>query len=119
MICYCEEAYELPECTQTITIGTILPSTIYWVSILNTSTNYRYVHEVTSDLVGLVTIDSKAPSTEFYNKDSFYQIWVTLPNELSKKLFLVNGVSIDCVSLTFYKNKGEQIVNTVIKLIEP
>jgi len=117
MFCNCEEAYSLPECTDTITIGTLLPNTIYWIHIENTSSGYKYTQEVTSDALGVIVLDSTQPSQAFYNERSLYQISVTLPEESTTKNITIDAIAVQCIFLSFYKQHGEPTINATIKLI--
>jgi hypothetical protein len=100
----CSELDSIPECTDSIVLGSIDPDTEVYIYVKNIFTDYVHREEVTSDGDGDITLDLTEPDSSFYNPDSQYEIWVTL-RDSSERLDITYayGLTDTCLSLSFFR----------------
>ncbi len=98
----CHQLTEIPECSDSIVLGTTAIDTELYIYVKNLYSQYIHKQEALSSGSGVVTLDLTKPSKDFYNKDSAYQVWITLKTDNEKIDFTIDTVSLDCFNLTVY-----------------
>lgn len=113
----CTSTDPIPTCTTTLRIGTITSfatAIFIFVNNLTTGKNYRQ-NSVVSGAAGEVNLDMSEPTPNFYNKDSAYEVFVTLAsNDIDQKETITVGTDTDtCYSLNFtdiYDEDDDKVV---------
>ncbi len=98
----CENLDPIPECSESLELGTITADTDVYIYVKNT---IGYVHrqEAISDNDGLLEIDLTEPDLSFYNKDNSYEVWVTLRDDNERiDITISYGIVADCVNISFF-----------------
>lgn len=98
----CLSLDESPECSATLSIGTIAVDTEVYIYVKNTFTDYIHRQEALSDGAGALALDLAKPISSFYNQDSSYELWVTLRTDNVKLTFTVDEVAYTCFNLSFH-----------------
>jgi hypothetical protein len=99
----CHELDQIPECTETLELGNIAVDTEVYIYVKNLFTEYVHRQEAISDVDGLLTLDLTQPDPSFYNKDSAFEIWVTLRTDNVKlDVTVAYGTVADCMNLSFF-----------------
>lgn len=99
----CHTLDQIPECTESLELGTIDADTEVYIYVKNNFTDYVHRQEALSDGDGLLTLDLTQPDPTFYNKDSSFEIWVTLRTDNVKIDITVSyGVVADCLNLSLF-----------------
>lgn len=99
----CHELDQIPECTDSLELGTIDAETEVYIYVKNTFTGYVHRQEALSGLYGALELDLTLPDPTYYNKDSSYEIWVTLRTDNVRIDITVSyGVVADCLNISFF-----------------
>ena len=115
----CTESNQIPECVDTITIGTIANlNTAVYIYIRNLSTGYVHQQAATSSGAGLVILDSTLPDKSFYNENHLYELWITLQSAgiNNKKTITIDAEVQDCLLLNFVKTDSTTITTHIITI---
>lgn len=100
----CSQLDEIPECTETLVLGTIDPDTEIYIYVKNISNGYVHREETTSNGDGDITLDLTAPDSTFYNPDSSYEVWATLRTESVRlDITYAYGLTDTCLSISFFR----------------
>ena len=104
MSCNCSQLDQIPECTDSILLGSIDPDTEYYIYVKNSSTGFTYREEVTSDELGHIELDLTQPDPTFYNQESSYEVWVTLRDSNERlEITYAYGLTDTCLALSFFR----------------
>jgi hypothetical protein len=99
----CHELDQIPECTDSLELGSVDADTEVYIYVKNIFTGYIHRQEALSDEEGVLTLDLTQPESSYYNKDSSYEIWVTLRTDNVRIDITVSyGVVADCLNLSFF-----------------
>jgi hypothetical protein len=102
----CNDCYildSIPECTESLELGSIAPDTEVYIYVKNIFTGYVHRQETTSDGDGDLILDLTEPDISFYNQDSIYEIWATLRTDNERlDITYAYGLTSDCFSLSFF-----------------
>lgn len=103
----CNDCYSLdsiPECSNELELGTITPYLEVYIYVKNTFTDYIHRQEAIADVDGLVVLDLAQPDPSYYNKDSSYEIWITLRTDnIRIDITVAYGLIYDCINLSLFK----------------
>lgn len=103
MYCNCTDTLKVPECANSLFIGQITPDTDYWVHIQNITTGHSTLQAITSNGDGSITIDLTNPDKSYFNHNSFYMVYVTLPDSDERLSLLLGGQTPTCYLIGFEK----------------
>jgi hypothetical protein len=99
----CETLDAIPECSDSLELGTIDADTEVYIYVKNNFTGYIHKQNAVSGLYGALTLDLTLPDPSFYNKDSNYEVWATLRDDNERIDITVSyGIVADCVSPQFF-----------------
>lgn len=99
----CHELDQIPECTDSLELGSIDADTEVYIYVKNIFTGYVHRQEALSDEEGTLTLDLTEPESSFYNKDSSYEIWITLRTDNVRiDITISYGVVADCLNLSLF-----------------
>ncbi len=98
----CHQLSEIPECSESIVLGSMAIDTEVYIYVKNLYSGFIHKQEAVSDNTGDLTLNLTKPSKDFYNKDTAYQIWVTLRTDNDKIDFTIDTVDLDCFNLSVY-----------------
>lgn len=107
----------VPTCTTTLRIGTITTfATAMFIFVQNLTTGkiYRQASTV-SGAAGEIDLTMANPTQNFYNKDSSYEVWVTLATNDSdvREDITVGTATEDCYNVNFtdiYDSSDDKVV---------
>ncbi len=93
----------IPECSESLELGTIDANTEVYIYVKNLFSEYIYRQEAISGNYGALTIDLSWPHYSFYNKDFAYEVWITLRNDNERiDITISYGIVTDCINISFF-----------------
>ena len=99
----CETLDPIPECSESLELGTIDANTEVYIYVKNLFSEYIHRQEAISGNYGALVIDLTYPVPSFYNKDSSYEVWATLRDDNERIDITVSyGLVYDCVNISFF-----------------
>jgi hypothetical protein len=99
----CETFDPIPECSESLELGTIDADTEVYIYVKNQFSEYVHRQEALSDEDGVLTIDLTYPVPSFYNKDNTYEVWTTLRDDNERiDITISYGVVTDCINISFF-----------------
>lgn len=112
----CLQAEELPKCLTHLVIGTISPTTAYYIYLKDTATDVTLRFSATSDGAGLLTADIS--STEWM-PGHIYELWVTTQaatNTQTRQTITIGASTGTCVDVRFYEVDDQTYTSQTIVL---
>ncbi len=100
----CSELDPIPECTESLLLGTIEPDTEVYIYVKNISNRYIHSEATTSDEDGYLTLDLEQPDPTYYNSDSSYEVWATLRTDnVRLSITYAYGLTDTCLAISFFR----------------
>jgi len=119
MSCICQIAQKVPTCLDYLILGTIpivFPEPFGNIRVVNKSTGYQCDQTIpANEDTGLVILNLRDPSGEFYNKDSYYEITV-YDGDHNVLPVTIGDLEYDCIGVYFEDVHGLEATTWVLKM---
>lgn len=107
----CTKTKPILNCIDSLVIGTLEPTTAYYVYFENSSNNkLNVIADVTTDADGLLSVDLGFTP----NASVTYKVWVTLADATNidaRELIGINAIEADCLFVNFSRVYGVDNAN--------